>query len=152
MIKKLLIVAGFISCGTVVHAGEQENITACIEAVKIKSGKTVDEFNVLYNGNIVNFSEAEWPGIRCEVKFGTVYNLSVDGKVLIVDAWPSPERKHAFEEIERKVDDSVAVLENRIRILEARRDTAKTDLMEEKVTPESALRTIDATIVRALGE
>ena len=101
-------------------AGETENIQACIKAIKDNTGKLADEFDVQYESHLLAFDNARWPGIDCEVMLGEVQNLSVDGKHFIVEGWPSPEAKAAYEALEQEVSTASDQLATRQKIINER--------------------------------
>lgn len=129
--KTKFIGAAFITLlPTVSLAGEAENILACIRAVDEFADQSVDEFDVRYTGRIIDFSTAEWPNVVCEVKLGSVYNLTVNGTQHIVEGFAGIEAKAAYSALELETEDAVSLLESRIAILERRLSDAKSNLQQ----------------------
>ena len=149
--KKLTVILILMLYGTSSTANEADNIAACMDAVSEKTGRTVDEFDAIYDGNFLTFSVVRWPNVICEVGVGKVFNLTVAGKEIIVDGWPSPENKKGFDRISNQIDDAIAILENRIRILDSRRDEAEDGLINDTITIEEADAAIFNAISRSLG-
>lgn len=132
-------------------AGEAGNILACIDKIKIFSGKVVDEFDVRYTGRIVNFSTAEWRGISCSVKLGYVDSLTVDGRRYIIDGFAGTQAKSTYQTLEKETKEAVALLESRVQILERRLDDARSELQKPNPEITSILSYIREGISRATG-
>lgn len=139
-------------CGSVAYAGEAENIQACSDAVHAYSDKAVDEFDVIYEGHILDPSTAKWPGVYCEVKLETVINLQIDGKPMIVDRWPSPEAKEAFDAIDRDVTAALDQLQTRKALLEKRRSEAEDKLRMPGSDIGAITKYVEDGIGKALGK
>ena len=107
------------------EAGRADNIEACAAALRDHADREVSPFDAQYDGNFVRYSAVEWPGIACEVKLGTVFNLTVDGRTVIVDRFAGPDAKALHERLELETGDAINVLENRIRLLESRMSDAE---------------------------
>jgi hypothetical protein len=83
---RLIYVAIFASAvfaPSLSHADDAGNITACAKAARDFAGRDVDEFDAQYDGALFGFSIAEWPGVLCEVKMETVFNLTIDSEKVI---------------------------------------------------------------------
>ena len=133
------------------HAGEAENILACINTVKAYTGKTVDEFDANYTGKVLSFSTAEWTGIKCEVKVGFVNSLVVDGTAYVVDGYAGYPAKSAYKKIEKQTEDAVSLLESRIKLLERRLDGSEQKLMKPNPNISEIETYIETGIFKATG-
>lgn len=122
-----LVTALSLSAGAA-HAGEAENIAACVNATQTHAGKTVDEFDVVYEGAFLGFSEANWPGVTCQVSLASVWSLSVGGELLVVDGFSGPEAKATYERLSRETKEAIALLQSRQNILVRRLSEAETAL------------------------
>lgn len=150
---KKLISAGItlVALSLPAFAGESENIQACIKAIKANTGKLVDEFDVQYKSKFLAFDVARWPAIECEVMLEEVQNLSVDGKRFIVDGWPSPEAKAAYDALEQEVTAASAQLATRQRLIEGRLSDAYDKLRQPNTDIDSASDFVRQGVRKALG-
>ena len=144
------VLAMSLSCGTAV-ASDAENIKACIDAIKTNTARSVDEFDVAYQGSFFAFSVAEWPGIHCEVTLGQVYSLAVDGREIIVEGWPSPEAKETYEQLANEVEAAVNQLKTRQKLLEQRLDEAEKQLMQPGANVKAVTVYVRDGISKAVG-
>ena len=134
------------------HAGEAENILACINTVKAYTGKTVDEFDVNYTGRFIKFSTAEWTGIKCEVSLDSVHSLKVDGTTYVVDGFAGYPAKSAYEAIEKRTEDAISLLESRIKLLERRLDGSEQKLKLPNPNISEIKEYIETGISKATGK
>ena len=153
MTYKTLIAALIVSASpTLSLAGEGDNIAACIQAIQTFDGRTVDEFDARYEGRILDLSEVKWPGIVCAVKLGLVFDLTVDGKRLIIDQFAGEEAKSAYERLEISTQEAIALLESRVQILERRLADAETKLKQPNPDIAAVAAHIDSGIAKATGK
>jgi hypothetical protein len=132
-------------------AGEGDNIMACIQAVQAFDGRTVDEFDARYEGRLLDLSEVKWPGIDCAVKLGLVFDLTVDGRQLIVDHFAGQQAKSTYERLEVSTDEAISLLESRIQILERRLADAETKLKQPNPDIKAVAAHVDSGIAKATG-
>ncbi|MDA9059824.1 hypothetical protein N9K33_05165 [Planktomarina temperata] len=130
MKKNILVFTVLFSIPNATFASEAGNILACINAVKTYTGKTVDEFDANYTGKIFSFSTAEWSGIKCEVAFDSVQNLTVDGEKYMVDGFSGIDAKRTYEQISEKTDKAVSLLNSRVKLLEQRLERSANQLRQ----------------------
>jgi len=152
MNKTLAISALLTIAPLTASAGEAENILSCIQSVNAYTGKSVDEFDVRYEGRILGFSSAEWPGIRCEVNLASVYNLTVDGRQYVYEGFSGRQAKTAYESLERETEEAISLLESRAQLLERRLQDAKSTLQLPNPDIEAVQEGIRYGIGRATGE
>lgn len=133
-------------------AGEAENIMSCIQSVNAYTGKSVDEFNVRYEGHILGFSSAEWPGIRCEASLASVYNLTVDGRQYVYEGFSGRQAKNTFEGLERETEEAISLLESRVQLLDRRLQDAKSALKLPNPDLAAVQESIRYGIGRAIGD
>jgi len=133
-------------------ASEAGNIFACIKAVKSYTGRTVDEFDVNYTGRILAFSSAEWSGIKCEVAFDSVQNLTVDGKKYIVDGFSGIDAKRTYEQISEKTEKAISLLNSRVKLLEQRLERSANQLMQPNPNLKEIKDFIGTGISKAVGD
>lgn len=126
--KARTLFAGFfyLFCSNVLASAE--NLGACVTAVKQFANKTVDEFDAEFEDKFISNDVAKWPGIICEVKLGSVQQLTVNGKRLIVDGFAGMRAKEAFSQLDQKTERAIAKLESRISLLEQRMEKAEAEL------------------------
>lgn len=134
------------------YAGEAENILACIQSVNAYTGRSVDEFDVRYEGRFLGFSSAEWPGIKCEVSLGSVFNLTVDGRQYVYEGFSGHQAKTAFEGLERETQVATSLLESRVQLLERRLEDAKAALQMPNPDIGAVQEGIRYGISRATGD
>lgn len=151
MKRPISVLAALIALSQPAFAGDTENIQACIKAIEVNTGKQVDEFDVQYESNLLAFDVARWPGIECEAVVGEVQNLSVDGKRFIVEGWPSPEAKAAYEALEQEVFAASAQLTTRQKLIEGRLSDAYDKLRQPNADIDSATDFVRQGIKKALG-
>lgn len=130
MKKNILVFTVLFSIPNSALASEAGNILACINAVKTYTGKTVDEFDANYTGKIFSFSIAEWSGIKCEVAFDSVENLTVDGEKYMVDGFSGIDAKRTYEQISEKTKKAVSLLNSRVKLLEQRLERSENQLRQ----------------------
>lgn len=153
MLGKIFLVTSLLALSAATaSADDTENISACADAVSERTGKEPDVFDVSYEGNIFDFSVAEWPGIRCEVKFGEVYNLIIDGRQEVSEGWPSTEAKTTYEELEAEVARAQRTLQSRQDLLGAALAEAAQVLRAHGSDVDSAATAVRSDINRALGD
>ena len=133
-------------------AGEAENILSCIQSVNAYTEKSVDEFDVRYEGRILGFSSAEWPGIMCEVSLASVYNLTVDGHQYVYEGFSGRQAKTAFGSLERETEEAISLLESRAQLLERRLEDARSTLQLPNPDIEAVNEGIRYGIGRATGD
>ena len=114
---------------TSAFAGQNENIEACVDKVQEFTGKSVDMFDARYKkGGWTSSTEVHWADIKCEVigilGSGSVQNLYVDNRHVIVDGYAGRAAKSASLRIDTSVDSAIETLEARIDILKGMRDNA----------------------------
>ena len=133
-------------------ASEAGNILACINAVKSYTGKTVDEFDVNYTGRILAFSSAEWSGIKCEVSFDSVQNLTVDGKKYVIDGFSGKDSKRTYEQISTETEQAVSLLNSRVKLLEQRLERSEAQLRQPNPNFKEIKDFIASGISKATGK
>lgn len=150
--KKLLIatIVALLLPSTA-FAGAAENIQACVKAIQVHAGQTVDEFDVSYEGNILFNSTADWPGIQCEVKFASVINLTVNRRQYVVDTFAGHDAKRTFNRIEQKTERAILTLESRIELLRQKLAAAEGRLRLPNQNLGAIERSIDSDINKATG-
>ncbi|MDE4063692.1 hypothetical protein [Phaeobacter gallaeciensis] len=150
--KVLFAVLAIAAVPSVSFAGQGDNILACIEAVKAYNGRSVDEFDALYEGNIINRSEVKWPDIVCSVKLGLVFDLTVDGNQLIVDQFSGADAKATYERLENQTDEAIALIESRVQILERRLEDARAKLQKPQPDIAAVAAHVESGIAKATGK
>lgn len=136
---------------TPIHAGEADNILACITAADQHAGLDLDEFDVSYTGKILGDSTANWSGVECEVKFGTVYRLRANGKTYVIDGFSGLNAKVAYVTLEKETAEAVSLLESRIAILERRLEGARGKLMSPEPNVDEIKEYVRTGVTKATG-
>ena len=127
-----------------------DNVEACIAAAKSYAGKELSAFDAAYQGRYLGLSRASWEGVVCEVKLGTVVNLTVDGTQVITEFFAGADARALHAELEAETKRAIAVLENRVEILEGRLEEAETRLKSPKPDLEAIRRFIAEGVEKAL--
>jgi hypothetical protein len=109
-------------------AGKEENIISCIKAVEAHSEKIVDRFSVNYTRKFIGHSIADWRGVKCEVSFGKVENLTVGDQQYISDGFAGREAKLLYDQIEAEIKKAKSSLESRLKELEKGLEHAEKEL------------------------
>lgn len=151
MTKTLTLSALLAFAPLTATAGEAENILSCIRSVDAYTGKSVNEFDVRYEGRILGFSSAEWPGVMCEVSFASVYNLTVEGRQYVYEGFAGRQAKIAFETLEKETEDAISLLESRVKLLERRLEDSQSRLRLPDPDIEAINSRIRDGIARATG-
>ena len=150
--NKAITIAGLLTIAPLTAlAGEAENISSCIQSVEAYTGKSVDEFDVRYEGRILGFSSAEWPGVVCEVAFASVHNLTVDGRQYVYAGFAGKKAKTAYENLERETEEAISLLESRVQLLERRLEGSRSTLRLPNPDIEGANSYVRDGIARATG-
>ena len=152
MKKNILVFTVLLSIPNAAFASEAGNILACINAVKTYTGKTVDEFDANYTGKIFSFSTAEWSGIKCEVAFDSVQNLTVDGEKYMVDGFSGIDAKRTYEQISAKTEEAVSLLNSRVKLLEQRLERSANQLRQPNPNLNEIKDFIATGISKAVGD
>ena len=121
----LIAVAGHMHS---ISAATSEDVSACISAVKVFSGRDVDEFDVAFEDNWIFADVASWDGVQCHVSNEKILQLTIDDVTYVIDGFAGEEAKTAFDAMKADTDEAVTVLETRIQLLKERLETAKEDL------------------------
>ena len=150
---KFVAVIGFACCLPVnsAVADEASNIAACAQVIEARTGEAPNRFNVVYQGNFLAMSVAEWPGIQCEVKLETVYNLTVNGTQLVFEGWPSLDAKQAFDKLKQENLKAQAMLASRQSILADELSKAEEKLMTDGTSISQITKSHLDLIGQALG-
>lgn len=133
-------------------AGEGDNIKACTQAVQDFGGRVVDEFDAHYEGRMIDLSEVKWPGVVCAVKLGLVFDLTVDGKKLIVDQFSGEEAKRTYERLEVRTEEAIAILKSREKILERRLADAEAKLQQPNADITEIAAHVETGIEKSVGQ
>ena len=111
-----------------VFADATDDISACISAVKIFSGRDVNEFDVAYESNWILADVASWDGVECYVDSQKILRLVVDDITYVIDGFAGEEAKVAYGAMQEDTDAAISVLETRIQLLKERLEAVKRDL------------------------
>ena len=152
MKKNILVFTVLFSIPNAALASEAGNILACINAVKTYTNKTVDEFDANYTGKIFSFSIAEWSGIKCEVAFDSVQNLTIDGKKYMIDGFSGIDAKRTYEQISEKTEKAVSLLNSRVKLLEQRLERSANQLRQPNPNLKEIKDFIATGISKAVGD
>lgn len=102
------------------HAGDLENIGACVDAASQHSGVDLDMRSVAYDANILSNSTATWPNAYCEIKFEKVYVLKIDGRDVIVNGYAGQESYNLNETLATRTKAAMDQLDRRKEVLTER--------------------------------
>ena len=111
-----------------ISAATTEGVSACISAVKVFSGRDVNEFDVAFEDNWIFADVASWDDIKCRVSDEKILQLTVDSVTYVIDGFAGEDAKAAFGAMKADTDAAVAVLETRIELLRERLEAAQQDL------------------------
>ena len=146
----LFIFITFFSFAQNADAGEEANIAACVKAIEDYSNRKVEN-SPAYESNILSPSTANWPDIHCEVKFGSVYNLSVYGIEYVVEGFAGKHAKELYTVLENHIEEAISILKNRIPSLKNNLKQAKIELQMPNPDLISIERQTKAEIKAATG-
>lgn len=132
-------------------AGEAENITACVNKAKEFAGISLDPFAVKYEGNVVAFSTARWPGSSCEVKLAQVYTLQVNGEYLIYKGYSGKEAYDLAMQLQAKTDDAIKQMRSRIALIEQRANQVSNSLRKPNPDYKHLTQYVNDGIQKSLG-
>ena len=132
-------------------AGDAENITACIKKAKDLAGVTLDPFSAEYEGNIFLMSIAKWDNTFCEVKFGSVYNLQINGSLVVYKEFSGKESYDLNEELQAKTEKAISQLNGRIVPLRQRAEQVTVSLKQSDPNRQWLTQYIDESIEKAVG-
>lgn len=149
--KKVAVALLFVLGSGAAHAGDAENIQACIKKAAEFAGVRLSEFDVSYQGNILSMSKATWKNAYCEVKLGEVYNLKVNGKEVVYNGYAGRDSYELKKALEERTDRAIGQLNARISILEQRMSQATTSLRNAKPDHAQLSRYIDEGIAKAVS-
>lgn len=150
MIKSVLVSLILMNAATA-YAGEAENIMACVNRANEFSGIKLSEFDAKYEGRILSMSSAKWSNAFCEVKFGTVNNLQVNGNQFIYNGFAGKEAYDLNKMLENKTESAINQLRSRISLLEQRMSQVKRSLQTPKPNVVSLTQYINEGIEKSIG-
>lgn len=145
-----MIAIGALSHSTV-YASEADNIQACAKKSKEYAGIILDEFSASYEGNWLSASIVKWKDVRCEVKLGTVYNLTINEKNFIFERFSGKQSYELNKKLEEKTESAIKTLESRIKLLEQRMENVTLKLKEHNPNHNSLEQYIDEGILKSIG-
>ncbi len=150
--RQVLIIALALSVliSPTASAGDTENIKACAE-IAHSAGATVDPYQVVYSPSYLNFSVAEWRGVRCEVKLAQVYNLTVNGNEVIYKGFRGRSAYELHVRLEREIDAAVKTLNTRAKLIESMKRSSEERLKSPNVDPSVIEREVQEHVRRALS-
>ena len=146
----LAVVISFVSINAL--AGEAENISACVNKSKEFSGVVLNEFNVKYEGNVLARSVAKWDNATCEIKFGKIYTLEVNGIVYIYEGFAGKASYDLNNKLQAKTDEAVKLLNSRIALLQQRASQVSVSLTKPKPDHQYLTHYINQGLEQSLGK
>ena len=102
------------------QAGELEDVVACIKAAERLAGVTLDVVDARYQSRLFSRCTATWPNAECEVDYGKVYNLKVNGRDIVIDQFVGRETFDLNRQLETETKTAIEDLRTRIGTLEQR--------------------------------
>lgn len=150
--RRMMIAMLLISSPIYSYAGDAENIQACIDKARDFAEVNLTELEALYEGNIFTMSIVRWPNTTCEVKFGDVHNLIINGNQVLFNEFSGKSSFELNKALEIKTAAAIEQLNSRIELLEQRMRQVSENLKEPK--PDHALLTeyVDKDIKKYLGD
>lgn len=124
-------------------ADDAENVKACVMKAKEFSGVSLRESDAVYEGNVFSYSTAKWNNVYCDVKFGIVYNLSVNNRKVIVEKFAGQSAYNLNQQLKSKTEEAVKRLQSRISLLEKRMDQASEQLQKYNPDQQKLSKFID---------
>jgi len=118
--KKSLIVLAVAFLPAISLAGTAENVDACVKQTKAFTGIGLDPYSASYESNIIYPSIASWPNAKCEVKLARVYNLTVNGRIVVYRWYAGKEAFDLNKTLEADNERAISQLRTRISLLESR--------------------------------
>jgi hypothetical protein len=149
--NKLVSAVFMMMISTSIFAGEAENIAACVKKAKELSGITLDGFDVVYEGNIFSMSTAKWNNAFCEVKFGDVFNLKVNGEFFVYEGFSGKDSYDLNEALHKKTEEAITIMYSRIELLKNRIGEVEDDLKKLKPDHGNLTRYINEGIEKSVG-
>lgn len=142
----------FVASGTV-FSGQAENIEACASKAKEYADVSLNEFNAVYEGNWLEYSKVAWRhgNTTCEVKFGSVYNLNIDGNNYIYQMFSGKDSYNLNEKLQGHTGNAIKMLESRISLLERRMETVTNKLKKQNPNHKDLEEYIDNGISKSLN-
>ena len=150
--KKIALAIFMIATCNPVFAGDAENISACVRKAKEFSGVNLDEFAASYEGNILSMSIVKWKNAFCEVKFGNVHTLNINGQELIYKGYAGRESYNLNMALQAKTEAAVNQLNSRIALINQRAEQVSVSLTKPKQDFKWLTRYVDEGIEKSLGK
>lgn len=110
------------------HAGDADNISACVAKAKEFTGAELDPFSAKYQGKVLTLSTARWSNAYCEVKLSSVYTLQINGKDIIYRGYAGKESYNLNNLLQAKTDAAISQMNSRISLLKQRAEKASDSL------------------------
>ena len=136
-----------------VLADDAGNIQACVSKAKEFANVLLNEFDVIYEGNWIDLSVAKWTDhdTVCKVKFESVYDLRIKGKIYIYEGFAGQESYNLNNKLQKHTEEAIEKMESRITLLEKRMEKV-TNKLRTNDPDHSALKGyINIGIERALS-
>lgn len=149
--KKLLFISLVLLYAPFASAGEAENILSCVNRANEFSGVKLNEFEAVYEGKILSMSSVKWKNAFCEVKFGSVQNLQVNGMQYIYNGFAGKEAYDLNKILEGKTESAIKQLKSRISLLEQRMNQVKRNLQAPRPDAASLTRFINEGVEKSVG-
>ena len=128
--KRIGVYIVALAASTSIHAGELDDVFACVKAAQNLANVTLDPSEVDYKSRFFGRCTATWPNAHCEVDFGVVYNLTVDSKRIIFDQFPGIESYDLNTRLVADTDRAIKELNARIATLRQRQQQASEKLRQ----------------------
>ncbi len=149
--KKLLFTSLVLLYAPFTYAGEAENILSCVNRANEFSGVKLNEFEAVYEGKILSMSSVKWKNAFCEVKFGSVHNLQVNGIQYIYYGFAGKEAYDLNRILEAKTESAINQLKSRVSLLEQRMNQVKRNLQAPRPDAASLTRYINEGVEKSVG-
>ena len=145
------------SSGSLVHADDESDaIERCQNALKKWTGKDAPtEIPTFKKGGWLSWDKVWWDNIICESKGmlgqNMVKNLEVNDEYVIFDFYAGKKGEKIYNDIKNDIERSIAILEDRIEILENTEDFADKELKKPNPNYESIRSNVDNIIQKQTG-
>jgi hypothetical protein len=116
-----LIVCTVLVHTKTVHAGQAENIKACVKQADNFAHIKLNEFVGRYEDNWLSDDIVKWENARCDVKLQNVRNLIINGKYYVYKGFAGRAGFEFYEKLERKTENAIDQLETLKRNIEQRK-------------------------------
>lgn len=143
--KNFILISGILPTllyAPYANASQAEDIHICVNAGAKHANLQLNELTAEYESNFISDNVVIWPGIKCDIRFGGVYNLEINGQNYVYRGFAGEHLYNLNAAFEAATASTIDRLKSRISLLEGRMEFTTKELQGENASPETAFEYI----------